>query len=419
VTGRSSGAAELDRAARGRWDVAAAAALFLAAFAVDRFLLGLDAVSGDVTIYSRWSEAVLGGRWPYADVPVDYPPGALPELLLPGLAANHTAVGYHTAFELEIVIVGVLALVLLGRALTLRGFGTRGRRLRLALFALAPVAIGPVFFTRYDLVPATLALAAIVAALAGRPLLAAAASGAGGAAKFFPLLLAPPIALRPPVRVSTAVARLGVAALAALLFAVPFLARGLGELAHVVHRQSTRPLQLESLGGAFFLAAHHLRGWTATLANFGGSENLVNPRAADVARVTSIALVVVLLVVYAWLARQAPLGDDAFVRGFGVVLTAVVVLGRVLSPQYLVWLIAPVLLVRGRRGSAAIALLVASLAATHAWYPRLYVRVIEYDSEAAAWVLVGRDALLVALLAVLAWPARGAPQSSAARSERT
>ena len=61
MTGPSSGAAELDSVKHGRWDVAAAAALFLAAFAVDRFLLGLDAVSGDLTIYSRWSAAVLGG----------------------------------------------------------------------------------------------------------------------------------------------------------------------------------------------------------------------------------------------------------------------------------------------------------------------------------------------------------------------
>src|SRR4051794_8701881 len=187
-------------AARGRRDVAAAAALFLAAFVVDRFLLGVDAVRGDVTIYSDWSRAVLGGRWPYADVPVDYPPGALPAFLLPGLAAGHTLVGYHTAFELEIVVVGLVALVLLGRALTLLGFGTRGRRLRLALFALAPVVIGPVFFTRYDLVPATLALAAIAAALAGRPLLAAAASGVGGAVKALPPPLAPARAPPPPPR---------------------------------------------------------------------------------------------------------------------------------------------------------------------------------------------------------------------------
>ena len=43
-----------------------------------------------------------------------------------------------------------------------------------------------------------------------------------------------------------------------------------------------------------------------------------------------------------------------------------------LSPQYLIWLVPLVALVRGRRGIAAVALLVAALVATQAWFPDHY-----------------------------------------------
>jgi hypothetical protein len=94
-----------------------------------------------------------------------------------------------------------------------------------------------------------------------------------------------------------------------------------------------------------------------------------------------------------------------------------VAFGKVLSPQFLIWLIPVVPLVRGRRGFWAAALLLAALVLTQIWFPFRYFR-LALDFEAGlSWVLLARDLALVALAVLLAWPShirRGAHVETAA-----
>ena len=84
-------------------------------------------------------------------------------------------------------------------------------------------------------------------------------------------------------------------------------------------------------------------------------------------------------------------------------MCAFVALGKVLSPQFLIWLIPLVPLVRGRRGLAATCLLTAALILTQVWFPQRY---FDYALDGRlAGVVVLRDLVLVALLGVLALPA--------------
>jgi hypothetical protein len=83
---------------------------------------------------------------------------------------------------------------------------------------------------------------------------------------------------------------------------------------------------------------------------------------------------------------------------------AFVALGKVLSPQFLIWLIPLVPLVRGRRGVLATALLTAALLLTQVWFPGKYFDYGDFFHDAG--VVLARDLTLVALLAVLAWPER-------------
>ena len=72
-----------------------------------------------------------------------------------------------------------------------------------------------------------------------------------------------------------------------------------------------------------------------------------------------------------------------------------------LSPQFLIWLIPVVPLVRGRRGVGASALLGVALVLTQIWFPFRYFR-LSLDFEAGlSWVLLARDLTLVVLVAVL------------------
>jgi hypothetical protein len=78
------------------------------------------------------------------------------------------------------------------------------------------------------------------------------------------------------------------------------------------------------------------------------------------------------------------------------------VFGKVLSPQFVIWLVPLVPMVRGRRGLAATALLGIALLDMLVWFPNRYYPYV--SSGHLAWLVFARDLLLVAALAVLAVP---------------
>ena len=106
-----------------------------------------------------------------------------------------------------------------------------------------------------------------------------------------------------------------------------------------------------------------------------------------------------------WVAfARGPATGDRLLRYAAACICAFIVFGKVLSPQYLIWLLPLVPLVRGRRGLAATALLTLALILTQVWFPqRYFAYALEFRN---AGVVLVRDLVLVALLAVLAWPRR-------------
>ena len=85
--------------------------------------------------------------------------------------------------------------------------------------------------------------------------------------------------------------------------------------------------------------------------------------------------------------------------GAAAAVCATVALGKVLSPQLLVWLVPLVPLVAGRRGLVASGLLAAALVLTQSWFPSQYGDVVGLEAE--TWLVLARNAVLLALLATL------------------
>ena len=77
-----------------------------------------------------------------------------------------------------------------------------------------------------------------------------------------------------------------------------------------------------------------------------------------------------------------------------------------LSPQYLVWLVPLVPLVRGRRGLGAAALLTAALILTQIWFPFRYWRYGAGLDRGIGAVVLARDLVVVVLLAALLLPSQ-------------
>src|SRR5205814_8488916 len=93
---------------------------------------------------------------------------------------------------------------------------------------------------------------------------------------------------------------------------------------------------------------------------------------------------------------------DALVRASAASVCAFVAFGKVLSPQFLIWLIPVVPLVRGLRGLTAGALLALALVLTQVWFPFRYFRLAVDFEPGLSWLLLARDLALVALASVVA-----------------
>jgi glycosyl transferase family 87 len=365
----------------------------------------------DTPLYQRYGDRMEDGNVPYRDVRVEYPPGALPTFVVPSLLAEDgDQESFRRWFETLMWIAG--AVCLLGVVLTLTAVGASGARIAAAaLFvAASPLALGSVFLSRYDLWPAALTALALAAFVSGRERVGLAVLGLGAATKVYPALLAPlflAFLWRTRGRREALVGG-GVFVAATALVVVPFAVLSPDGVWAALTRQASRGLQIESLGSAVLLAAHHVGGLGIEMRSSAGSQNLVGT-APDVLAAAHTA-VQGLAVAAVWVAfARGPVDRERLLRASATCVCAFVALGKVVSPQFLIWLIPLVPLVRGRRGFAASGVLGVALVVTQLWFPyRYWDLALEFD-EPASWLVLGRDLVLLGLLAVLGWPAPRRP----------
>jgi glycosyl transferase family 87 len=348
---------------------------------------------------------------PYRDFRLEYPPGALPVFALPALLSDRgDEPAYRQVFERMMALCGVAAVLL--AAAVLAGLRARRRRVAAGLGAIAlfPLLLGNVVLTRFDLWPAALILGALAALVWQRDRLGFGVLGLAVAAKLFPAVLVP-VALSYVWRRRgrrEAVVCLSILAGVVVLAFGPFLVLAPDGVAYSLGRQLGRPLQIESLGSGFLLAAHHLLGTELEMRSGHGSQNLAGTAPA----VAAIVLAATQLAALIWIWLRRPGTPEELVRWSVAALVAFVALGKVLSPQFLIWLAPVVPLVAGRRGLRASVLLCAALVLTQLWFPDRYWQLaLEFDGRASALVLA-RDLVLVALLAVLVSGARREPARS-------
>ncbi len=154
--------------------------------------------------------------------------------------------------------------------------------------------------------------------------------------------------------------------------------------------------------------------------NYGRSTDLTGRLAYGVGSVSSLAAIVLVLLVTRlyWL---GPDTDARLVTAFAAAVTAWTVFGKVLSPQYLTWLVPLVPLAAGRKGLAAACTLLCALALTQPEYflGNHGLRNQDYS----VWILLLRNALLVATFCLLYLELRDATRMSRAslrpRSRKT
>ncbi len=358
----------------------------------------------DTPVYERYGEEMTDGRLPYRDFRVEYPPAALPMFVLPALGEGGSD-RYRHRFEGLLVGLGV-ACVLLVAAIA--------PSLWAPLYvAAAPLALGSVYLSRFDLWPVALTLVALAFLVFGRFRLGLGSLGLATAAKVFPAVILP-VALTHVWRLrgrreALVCAGTYVGVVAAI--SLPFAVVSPGGLWDSLWSQASRPLQIESLGSGLMLAAHHVFALGLTLDQSHGSQNIAGNGAAVVAVVSTLLLIAALVAIWVWPAR-GPASRDHVLAASAAAVCAFVTFGKVLSPQFLIWLVPLTPLVRGRRGLIASGLLAVALVLTQLWFPfRYWSLALEFDA-AASWLVFARDVTLVALLVVLMTEVRREPSRS-------
>jgi hypothetical protein len=298
--------------------------------------------SAGLIIYHHAGEALLRGKIPYQDFFIEYPPGSMLVFVPPAVFSSNK-VDYTGLFAIEMALVAVAALVLMALAAR-RLWGPWAYVIPALTFTSAALLLHNLILARYDaVVTLTLAISTLCVALGGRYVLLAYASlGFGAAAKLVPALATLPLAA---LRRGAARGYAAFFAVLGLFFVPPLLLAGEGLIKTFTY-QADRGLQVESLAASILMKL----GWVRrTTFDYGAIE--VRGRGVEFASSLSFPLTAVLLLITALMMyreyRRGRLGVEQYPRYAAALILAYILGSRVLSPQFMLWLL-PLVPLAGR-----------------------------------------------------------------------
>ena len=349
----------------------------------------------DLFVYRSFAEPVLGGALPYQDVFFEYPPLAAPAIALPGLIGTG-AEEFRLAFAGWTLLLAV-AMALLCGGLAARSGGERRRALLAA--ALTPLVCGALVRTHFDLAPVALTLAALALLCASRPRVGFALLGAAVMTKGFALVIVP-VALAWHVgRGMRREAWQGAAVCAAVIVALAGLSAAAspqGALGAVRYHLE-RPVQIESAPAMVLLALDGAGLGEASATTSHRSDGLTHEAGWAVGG-AALALMLGALALATLAARRSPEPRTLVLASLAAV-TAFAALGKVLSPQFLIWVLPlGALAFAWRMHALAAAVLVAALL-TQLEFPAHYRDVVARE-PLALLLVAARDLTLLAVLAM-------------------
>ncbi|MFC5644894.1 MULTISPECIES: glycosyltransferase 87 family protein [Kitasatospora] len=341
-------------------------------------------VTTDVSvIYHGWYEVLRTGTFPLDDVTWQYPPGAALVILLPGMLPW----SYLVSFYVVCGICDAAAMALLMRAGTRKGRSFLGAW----TWVVGVPLLGPTVYCRYDIIVTALAIGGLLAVVR-RPSIGGLLLGLGGLLKIWPLLA---LIGTPRGRRTRRAWTSAAASAAALGF---LLTAGMNGAFEFLKFQSERGIEIESLGALPLHFARLAGSWNGLVTMNYGSVEMLGPWVPVISKV----MVALTATGFGWLLLwrlragrwQASTTYDAALCA----LLIFTVTSRVISPQYLVWLIglaAVCLTVRGSSQRPVAVLILLATVFTTLEFPMLFGQVHKSQFWGVV-VLSARNLLLLA-----------------------
>ncbi|MGW4889030.1 glycosyltransferase 87 family protein [Streptomyces murinus] len=350
-------------------------------------------------LYVHWYGVLEQGSYPVHDTLWQYPPGAGAVLLAPGLVPG---LSYVQAFVTLTLAADALIEVALVRAGRRPGRSLLGAALwtgGLPLLLHLPLA-------RYDVQVTALAVLSLLT-LARSPRAGGVLGALGALVKGWPAL----VLLGTPRGAATRSAWTWAAGAGTVVLGL--LSVAFRHPLSFLAEQGGRGVQIESLGGTALNLARHA-GWSGRPHYQYGAIELVGPYVPVVAAVSLALTAAAFGLLVLWRARARRWTEATAADAALCAVLLFTVTSRVISPQYMVWLIglAAVCLVSRHTGQRPVAVLVlAASALSTVVYPLCYGQVIG-GSWAGCLLMLGRNGLLTAaavLSFVRLWRATAAP----------
>ena len=362
----------------------------------------------DIVLYDFWADRLGQDQRPYEDFGFEYPPANVVPIVAPQTVAAMGGWSYRPVFVASCVAVDALVLVGLLR------LARRRSLLGATAWVVGIPLLGPVVFSRLDLIPAAAIVWLVSAAMRGRWGRAGAALGVAIGTKVFAGLVLPVTALLSPRRGVTIAA-------AAALVAIPFLPfldipDNLYDSLWGYH--SRRGTEVGSIWSSLILLQGHAWGEFPKVELRSGGWEVVSSLSSSLKLLATLAVAAV-TVDAAILASRRPRGD---VRSLALLcastITLTVALGNVVSPQYLVWCLAAMAAaatIVGDQLRWPVGLMLVACGLTHLIFPIYFWDLLFYQRVFPVVLTLVRDLLLIAsgvlVLRVLG-PRRAVPAGS-------
>jgi glycosyl transferase family 87 len=359
----------------------------------------------DLFVYRGFAEPLLDGGLPYRAFAFEYPPLAPPLIALPGLLGTGEE-SFRWAFAIW-TLAGAAAVVLLCGALA-RVTGGDSRRAMFAA-ALMPLLLGALVRTHFDVFPVAILLGGLLLLCRDRPRAGLAVLGLGAMTKLFPLVAVPVALAWLVARGRRREAWQGGLACAATIAVVTLgaVAASPDGATDAVRYHLDRPVQIESSPAIVLLGLDAVGAGDAVSVSSHRSDGLLHDADGAVAALFAGALVGLVALLAARVGRAPRELVLASLAG----TLAFALCGKVLSPQFMIWVLPLGALAFAWRSHALAASIAAAALLTQIEFPAHYFDVVARDPLALALVALRNAALLTALvLAIRELEPRGQEQ---------
>ncbi|MCX5114308.1 DUF2029 domain-containing protein [Streptomyces sp. NBC_00378] len=346
-------------------------------------LPGPDVTSDVSVIYHGWSEVLKTGTYPESDVTWQYPPLAALAVLSPALLPflDYASAFFVLAFVCDALVLGLLLYA--GRG--------GGRSVAGAWVWVAGVPLlGTTAYARYDVMVTAVAVAALLAGVR-HPRVMGVLAAVGALLKVWPALILAGTARGRHTRLAwTAAAGTAAGLLVVCTVAMP------GALAFLGF-QRDRGTEVESLGALVFHVARQF-GWEGRVEYHYGSMEFLGPH---VPLVSTLALGLSVLAfgwLLVWRLRAREFGASTPADAAFVAVLLFTTTSRVISPQYMLWLVglaAVCLVFRDSRMVLPAGLVLLATGVTQWEFPLGFTHVVTSDATGVTLMFV-RNGLLVA-----------------------